>query len=200
MKKKAWIFLLLTIPLGSWIPIPHFHYLNYDIFVAESKIGEMRAIKNEAGPITTYSIQTTISFKVFENYDVNYQLSTSYKNNMMIETALKNIVNGKLEDNVHLKWNGSKYMGYSNQKAITLQEKVILSIARLYYYEPITTSKVFSEKFLDFQPIKLNKKNEYMLHLDDGNKSKYTYQNGICSEVSTNKGFLKISIKLRPTK
>jgi hypothetical protein len=198
MKTKTCIFLLLAIPLGSWIPVPHFHYLTYDIFVAENKIGEMRALKNETGTLTTYSIQTNISFKVFEDYDVNYQLSTSYKNNMMVETALKNIVNGKSENNVHLKWNGTKYVGHNDKKVISIQEKIFLSTARLYYYEPSSSSKVFSEKMVGFQPIKINKKNEYILHLHDGNKTKYTYQNGICTEVNSTKGFFKILIKLRP--
>jgi len=198
MKKTAWIFLLLTIPLGSWIPVSHFHYLNYDIFISENKIGEMRALKNETGSVITYSIQTNIAFKVFEEYDVNYQLSSSYKNNLLIETALKNKVNGKIENNVHLKWNGTKYVGHSNGKEVSVNEKINQSIARMYFHEPVGVSKIFSEKQMQFHPLRQNKKNEYILHLEDENKSKYTYHNGICTEVNSTKSFFKVLIKLRP--
>ncbi len=199
MNKKACIFLLLSIPLGSWIPISNFHYLNYDIFVSENKIGELRALKNETGPVTTYSIQTTIAFKVFEEYDINYQLSTSYKNNQLIETSLKNRVNGSVENDVYLKWNGTKYQGHNNKTPVILESKIHNSIARLYFHEPIGVTKVFSEKLMKFQPLRANRKNEYVLNLEDENRSKYTYRNGICTEVNSNKSFLKVLIKLRPS-
>jgi hypothetical protein len=197
MKMKAFIFLLLAIPLGSWIPVPNFNTLNYDILVSDTKIGEMRAIKNERGAWATYSIHTNISFRVFESYDINYQLSSSYKNNVMMETVLKNIVNGATENNMHLKWDGTKYQGHNNADKISVSEKIRYSTARMYFHEPLGIEKVFSEKFVVFQPLRINRKNEYILHLEDGNKSKYTYVNGICTEVHTSKNLVKINIKLR---
>ena len=197
MKLKACIFLLLTLPLGSWIPIPKLNTLKYDILISDNKVGELRAIKNERSGWSTYSIQTNLSFRVFEPYDINYQLSSSYKGTVMMETSMKNIVNGTVENNVHLKWDGTKYNGYNNNEKISILQKIYHSTARLYFHEPVGVDKVFSEKFVVFQALKANRKNEYILNLEDGNKSKYTYLKGICTEISTNKGLFKITIKLR---
>lgn len=197
MYKKSLIFLLLAIPLGSWMPIPQFNTLSYDILISNNKIGEMRAVRHENGVWSTYAVHTNISFRLFEQYDINYQLSSSYKNKLMIESVLKNIVNGSTENNVHLKWDGTKYQGQNNGKAISINEEIYQSIARLYFHEPSGINKVFSEKFSDFQNIKTNTKSEYILELNDGNKSKYTYINGICSEVHSSKNMFKITFKLR---
>jgi hypothetical protein len=198
MKKKALLFLVLILPLSSWCPIIERQYLTYDIFVADSRIGEVVASKNSTGALTTYSVQTNLSFKLLEKHDVNYQLSSSYKNNYLIESALKNVVNGKLEDNVHLKWDGIKYTGQANQKAFLIQEKINYSIAKIYFHEPSGVNRIFSEKYTAFEKLKHEPPHEYILHLGDGNKSHYTYANGICTEVTSTKSFLKIVIKLRP--
>lgn len=197
MYKKIWLLLLLTIPLGSWCPITELQYLRYDIFVADNKIGEVLASKNSKGLLTTYSIQTNLSFRLMEKYDVNYQLSSSYKNNFLIESALKNIVNGKLEDNVYIKWDGKQYTGQANKKAVSIKERIKYSIAKLYFHEPLGVDRIFSEKYTDFEKLKTQGPNEYVLHLGDGNKSHYTYNNGICTEVTSTKSFFKIQIKLR---
>jgi hypothetical protein len=198
MKKKVWIILLLAIPLGSWCPVGLFQYLNYDIFVADSKIGQVIASKSTKGIVTTYSVQTNLSFKLFEQYDVNYQLSSSYKNNYLMESALKNVVNGSLEDNFYLKWDGTQYSGQANNKAIQIKEKIKNSIAKLYFQEPLGVDRIFSEKYAGFEKIKSDINNEYILQLGDGNKTKYRYANGICTEVTSNKSFFKIRIQLRP--
>lgn len=197
MKKKVWLFLLLTVPLGSWCPITDIQYLRYDIFVSNNKIGEVLASKNSKGPLTTYSIQTNLSFTLLEKYDVNYQLSSSYKNNYLTESALKNIVNGDLEDDVHIKWDGTQYTGQANKKNVVLKEKIKHSIAKLYFHEPSGVERIFSEKYIDFEKLKVQPPNEYILHLGDGNKSHYKYINGICTEVNSSKSFFKILIKIR---
>ncbi|MDB5256514.1 MAG: hypothetical protein JWM14_1209 [Chitinophagaceae bacterium] len=197
MTKKGWLLLLLIVPLGSWCPIVELQYLRYDIFVGDNKIGEVVASKNAKGTSTTYSVQTNLSFKVLETYDVNYQLSSSYKNNYLIESALKNIVNGKLEDDVHIKWDGLQYTGQANKKTIRLKERIKHSIAKLYFHEPLGVERIFSEKYTGFEKLKAEPANEYVLHLGDGNKSHYKYSNGICTEVTSTKSFFKIQIKLR---
>lgn len=196
MTKKVCFFLPLIIALSSWCPITELQYLRYDIFVGDNKIGEVVASKNSKGILTTYSVQTNLSFKILETYDVNYQLSSSYKNNYLIESALKNIVNGKLEDDVHIKWDGVQYTGQANKKTIRLKERIKYSIAKLYFHEPIGLERIFSEKYTAFQKLKAEA-NEYVLHLGDGNKSHYKYSNGICTEVTSTKSFFKIQIKLR---
>jgi len=197
MTKKVWLSLLLIILLSSWCPINELQYLKYDIFVADNKIGEVLASKNTKGILTTYSVQTNLSFKVLETYDVNYQLSSSYKNNYLIESALKNIVNGKLEDDVHIKWDGVQYTGQANKKAVRVKERIKHSIAKLYFHEPVGIERIFSEKYTDFEKLKSAPANEYVLHLGDGNKSHYKYSNGICTQVTSSKSFFKILIKLR---
>lgn len=197
MKKKGWLFLLLLIPLGSWCPVAELQYLRYDIFVSDNKIGEVLASKNSKGVLTTYSVQTNLSFRLLEKYDVNYQLSSSYKNNLLIESALKNIVNGKLEEDVHIKWDGAQYIGQANKKSISFKEKIKDSIAKLYFHEPAGLERVFSEKYIAFQKLKTQAASEYVLHLEDGNKSHYKYINGVCTEVTSSKSFFKIQFKLR---
>lgn len=197
MKTKGWFLLLLIIPLGSWCPVTDLQYLKYDIFVSDNKIGEVLASKNSKGVLTTYSIQTNLSFRLLEKYDVNYQLSSSYKNNYLIESALKNIVNDKLEDDVHLKWDGVQYTGQANKKPISFKERIKYSIAKLYFHEPVGLERIFSEKYTDFKKLKTQAANEYVLHLEDGNKTHYKYVNGVCTEVTSNKSFFKILIKLR---
>lgn len=197
MTKKIWLLILLSVPLGSWCPITDLQYLKYDIYVGDSKIGEVLASKNTKGALITYSVQTNLSFKVLEKYDVNYQLSSSYKNNYLLESALKNIVNGTLDDDVHIKWDGAQYVGQANKKAIRFKEKIKYSIAKLYFHEPTGVERVFSEKYVDFAKLKSGDANEYILHLGDGNKSHYKYSNGICTEVTSTKSFFKILIKLR---
>ncbi len=197
MKTKSWFLLLLVIPLSSWCPVNELQYLKYDIFVSDNKIGEVLASKNSKGVVTTYSVQTNLSFRLLEKYDVNYQLSSSYKNNYLIESALKNIVNGKLEDDVHIKWDGVQYTGQANKKSVTVKEKIKHSIAKLYFYEPTEVDRIFSEKYTDFQKMKTQSSHEYVLHLEDGNKSHYKYTNGVCTEVTSSKSFFKILIKIR---
>ena len=197
MTKKVGLSLLLIVLLSSWCPITELQYLKYDIFVSDNKIGEVLASKNSKGALTTYSIQTNLSFRLLEKYDVNYQLSSSYKNNYLIESALKNIVNGKLEDDVHIKWDGVQYSGHANKKTVSFKERIKYSIAKLYFHEPVGLDRIFSEKYTDFQKLKTSASNEYVLHLEDGNKSHYKYMNGICTEVTSSKSFFKIQIKLR---
>jgi hypothetical protein len=200
MKKiKLYIILITCLSsFSSWVPSPEFHYLNYDIFIADdNKIGEMRAIKSISGNVINYSVQTKISFRVFQSYDINYQLSSSYKNDQLVETVLKNVVNGKLENNVKLIWNGEKYIGTNNNKPYEIKERIKISTAYLYFHEPKVATKVFSDKFSEFNHIESEGNGIYTLHLSDGNKSKYTYKNGICQEATTVKNFVKIKLKLR---
>ncbi|MDB5273893.1 MAG: hypothetical protein JWO58_2260 [Chitinophagaceae bacterium] len=198
MKKKYWLFLILIIPLGSSRPIVEVQYHTYDIFVAENNIGKVTASKNVNGSMTTYSVQTNLSFKLLETYDVNYQLSSTYKNNYLVESALKNMVNGSLQDNVHIKWDGTQYTGQANQKNILIKEKINQSIAKLYFQEPVDVKRVFSEKYMSFENITTDTPGDYVLHLGDGNKSHYIYNNKVCTDVISTKSFFKIQFKLRP--
>ncbi|MBK8144344.1 MAG: hypothetical protein IPK62_04725 [Bacteroidetes bacterium] len=58
-----------------------------------------------------------------------------------------------------------------------------LTTANLYFFEPKNVNAIFSEKFEKMIPVKSTGIRKYTLELPNGNKTSYSYENGICSLV-----------------
>ncbi len=196
------IFLLLAkIFLVLYVAAQEKLKLNYDIVVANKKIGTIMAKKIVKGKLIHYNVVTDIhtSF-LLKDIMVHFNLENVYEGENLISGKIVQVNNGKKEASSEIIYQGNHYVGSNNEgEKKLIYNKINYSIAKSYFYEPRTDS-VFSERYLYYLNMVKIDQDKYYLKVPEGTSSYYWYKNGICSQILIKHWLTEIKLVLKSWK
>lgn len=158
--------------------------LSYTVFKGNDKIGKInisRTIKNNT---TEYFFESNVKLWFIVSVEVYDRMKVIFQGNQMLQAHLFRTLNGKVKVNNTANWTGTLYeMKNKDEEKSIINHSIYLTTANLYYNEPNNMNMVYSEKFQKMIPIKKTGNKKYTLELPNGNKTTYSYANGVCSMV-----------------
>lgn len=162
----------------------HCEALIYTVMKGDNNVGEFRIDRRTVNNITEYSSQSVVKVNMLVTIKVTDKMKVSYNGNRMERAELHRTLNGLVRVNNLATWNGTAYhMTNKDKDVTTLRHLIHYSTASLYYLEPSNIPSVFSENFQKMIAVKSVGNRKYTLELPNGNKTSYTYANGVCTLV-----------------
>jgi hypothetical protein len=158
--------------------------LFYSVMKDNKPIGRIHIERTQKNDLTEYFFESNVKLTFIIGIEVYDRKKVTFKGKQMLQAQLYRTLNGRVRVNNTASWNGSKYqMVNKDHETSYIKHLISLTTANLYYHEPSDATIVFSEKFQKMVPITHVKNRRYLLELPGGNKTYYSYTNGICSMV-----------------
>lgn len=164
----------------SFDPAAQTQVLTYDVLRNNKVIGIIKAVKRVHLNVTEFKVESDVNFDLLIEYHIYSIMQAAFNGEHLNKSSLLRKVNGKEKTNMNIVWQQDKYLIKDKSTTATLGEKIKFSTACLMNIEPLNKTKIFSENFKQFIPVKQVKPHEYELRLPDGNRNVYKYENGIC--------------------
>ena len=171
--------------------------LTYHVVKGGKTIGNMICKKYYAGDTLVYAITSETTFKLLVvSFHLKYDLVEKFVNGVLVSGHAENYLNGKPQKVSRVSRVRSDYDVMLNNKLTKFVGASFgYTIPELYYSEPGTRTKIFSQQFADFLTIVKEGPGEYGLINSDG-KNMYLYENGICKQVNINRVYASFSFDL----
>jgi hypothetical protein len=158
--------------------------LTYTVFKGSDKIGKINISRTTKNNQTEYFFESNVKLRVILSIEVYDRMKVIFKGNQMVQADLYRTLNGKVKVNNSAVWNGRHYeLKNTDNESATIMSPIHLTTANLYYNEPKNVPAVFSEKFQKMIPIATTGEKKYTLKLPNGNRTTYSYANGVCNMV-----------------
>jgi len=173
--------------------------LTYSITKDNRTIGEIHIKRSINNDLTEYIFVSHAKANLlFYNIKIYDKMRVTFNKNILQEAQLYRTSNDKVEVNNLTTWNGSYYsfVDKNGQKGF-MNNPIYLTTACLYFIEPVNVNLIFSEKFQRMIPIKSIGNMKYVLSLPNGNKTTYSYRNGICSLVEAETDWSDLRLELK---
>lgn len=174
--------------------------LQYAIIRDHKNIGTLHIDRSRKNDITEYFFESTVKVTVLFDIEVYDRMRVTFKGNQMLQAMLYRTLNGRVKVDNTVTWNGKYYyMTNKDNENSSFKQLISFTTATLYYQEPVHTTQVFSEKFQKMIPIRAVSGSRYRMDLPNGNKTFYSYSNGVCSlvEAETDWANLKFVLQSR---
>lgn len=167
----------------------------YDVRLAGKDIGEITVSLDKNGKQETYEVKSDVKFKVLWNK--YHRLTNNFVlfENEALKTSYSSIsMNNELEDSTSLHLSEGVYNCYRHPSENFQIKNALVhySTVKLYFEEPIGKSLIYSERFLEYCPIKPIGNGKYRLYLPNGKENSYTYENGELVEVFVDRTWFNI--------
>lgn len=158
--------------------------LYYTVMKGDDAIGKIHIERTLKNDLTEYFFESNVKLTFLFSIEVYDRMKVVFRGNQMLQAQLYRTLNGRVRVNNLATWNGKSYvMTNKDHESTYIQHLISMTTANLYYNEPANTSAVFSENFQRMVPVKNVGNKKYMLNLPNGNKTYYSYNNGVCSMV-----------------
>ena len=172
----------------------HAETLTYTVMKGSQHIGKIHIDRTKKNELTEYFFESTVKLFFLIHVEVYDRMKVIFKGNQLLQAHLYRTLNGHVKVNNVASWNGTLYnMTDKDQEKSSIKHQINLTTANLYYTEPVNVHAVYSEKFQKMVPVKNVSNRRYVLELPNGNKTYYSYANGICClvEAETDWAMLK---------
>jgi hypothetical protein len=190
-------FLVIIITICAYFPVDA-QKLYYDVVKGHKTLGSMMVERSKIGSETVFSVESLVEYRLLLNFKIEYQAEERYINGVLVDGSAVNSLNGKVQKQSAVKWDGEKYVVNLNGELTQVNEKgIVFSIPHLYYNEPVNQKRVFSQQFGGHIPMYEDKPKVYVLDSPDG-KNYYTYNaEGICEEVKVSRAYATFYFRLK---
>jgi hypothetical protein len=160
--------------------------LHYDVVKDNKKVGYFQ-IGRATGANNDVVIrsESTVRVSMLFTIEVIDKMYAVFRNNMLHTATIYRTLNGNVRVNNLTQWQNGKYnLSTKDEKnSGAFAQTIRFTTVSLYFEEPFNLTEVYSEKFQRMVAVKSIGIHKYQLTLPDGNTAKYTYVNGLCSEV-----------------
>lgn len=171
--------------------------LSYDVIRNGDVIGYLQASRVNYGNQVDFVTESSVSVRLLMSFSMYSKVTGVFRNGILINGTALRKVNGHNKLNTEIRWQNSHYVLNEDGEQKLIHEKITYSSACLFNQEPVGLTRIFSENFGKFIPIKEVRPHYYELHLPDGNKNYYSYANGICTGAEVNTNFTKAFFRLK---
>lgn len=172
---------------------------NYDIFIDNVKAGKMEVSKStfiNGGAV----IDITSKMKVggIGTSDIQMYSTTFFKKGVLTDSESVLERNRRVKEQVFVKYENQHYLiNRKYENPLFLQESITLTMAELFYKEPIGALSVFSERYGEKCKIKLLKANTYEIIVPTGGSLIYHYELGKCVLIESLGNIQSLTMKLK---
>jgi hypothetical protein len=188
---------LLFLLVSSLVSPSESDQLKYDVVRNNKVIGYLNSVKTERNNTIEYILETNVAFDILFELKIYSRISGIFSNGQLTDGKIIRTVNGKDKANARFLWVRDKYFIQENKKTREFKDKIFYTTACLMHREPINMTKIFSENFQRFIDVTETEPHHYTLHLPDGNKNFYIYENGICIRAQINTTFTTAYFNLK---
>lgn len=157
---------------------------NYVIKLGGISIGKLNATHVNKGPTDYYAITSDVSFNLLFKIRIHYKTIAVYKNNVLVESLVKSLVNGKQYSSKTI-WNGERYKIDCNTHKYSYSdtsrtEPIKWSVSKLYFDKPKVEDEVFAETYGRISKLSDEGNNEFRFEIPN---SKQIYRYSLNSEL-----------------
>lgn len=170
----------------------------YDIIFKKDTIGILKVSKNIIDNKISFNYHLDVQVKLLVNIHLKYDLKAVYNQEQLIYANVDNTVNDKQHHSSDIQWKDPYYLINSkNKKYHKIEDKITYSGVKLFFEEPSTVKKVFSEHSAQYGELARIGENYYELTLHNGKKNQYLYKKGILVKANINNSFIQFQLLLR---
>jgi hypothetical protein len=139
-------FLLFLLSNSIGHQPPRGHILDFDIYVKEDIVGNLRATKDTVAGKTRYTSATSVTIKFIKELKIDYDYQVTYENGWLSRSEVDVLVNERPHKQALIFWTGSGYEVIQNSKHKTsLEDRIANSTILLFFEEPTDIEHLFSE-------------------------------------------------------
>lgn len=158
--------------------------LTYSVIRNGSEIGAIVIKEIRKGTQVSYYLQSQIKVQFILSFTVKAIEETIYENDILVSSLIYRKFNESEKVNKRIRFANNNYIINNGKSEKWLNEFPIkYNMACVYTQEPISVSRIFSDNFQQFIPIKKTGAHQYKIVFPDGNANEYFYQNGICIRI-----------------
>ena len=167
--------------------------LTFEISKGKKVIGTLEAWKHAEQENHTFALQEQAT----PYSSQSNSLTANYEDGKLVSAISRSQPLNQEETATRVKWNGATYQILQGNSYTTLdQGPASVSVASLYFYEPIGQKLVFSEQDGQFIPLKQLSLYTYSCQLANGDQYYFSYENGECVGVKWVQSKATITYKL----
>lgn len=187
------IFLLLVLAPTSAFSQQH----TYSVIKGNKKIGSLSVTRaNEQNKIK-YSIWSEARTGFILNIKINVLIEEWFEKGELVHSKFIRKVNGiEIINNEVEKFKDIYTLKQKGDYTKTLSSDIKYTTASMYFIEPVNMPFVYSENYQQLIQVIDFGKNKYLVEFPDGNRSYYTYRNGICTTVEAHTSWSVVFFKL----
>lgn len=173
--------------------------LHYQILRGNDVVGSILFSESDITGVKKMKMESQVKGKIlFISYSGMAKEETIFRDGVLIQSSIYRRMNGKEKIN-------KQHQAVNNQYVIRTGEKtdvagiypITYNMLSLYSSEPVNVSKVYSDNFQDFIPIKNMGDHQYKISLPNGDTNYYYYKNGILARVTANSTWYSVTILLK---
>jgi hypothetical protein len=179
--KKLLLVLLLGLPVMSRAQTTETHH--YAIEIAGIRVGTMTAVHEQhADNRSTYTLISDVKVKLLVYTVKIYYKAVSQFVGKKLMLATVNTETNRGNYTSRTEWKGDQYVitakQYKHDRQAVERNNIDFSISFLYFYEPISRNKVYSEYFGDYFTLNKTATGNYRALIGDDHEDEYVYEKG----------------------
>lgn len=152
----------------------------YDITAAGIRIGEMVATRETKDNYIYYTLHSKVSFWFFIRVQVDYSVTSKYKNNHLLTSmVITNSNKGNFKSTVQ--WSGDHYNvkvdGYKYKNDTSIKDSIEYNSARFYFEYPKGISTILADNYGIMVPADNIEENVYSVNVQ-GDKNRFFFKGG----------------------
>jgi hypothetical protein len=171
--------------------------LSYEVVRNGDVIGNIQAVKRVTEQQVDYTMESNVQIRLLLTITMYSRVTGTFRNGFLQNGSVVRRVNGKDRANARIILSNDHYLIEEKEQKTRFTEKIFYSSARILHDEPSGITRIFSENFKKFIPIRELRPHYYELTLPDGNKNFYTYVNGVCTLAEINTDFSRALFRLK---
>jgi len=171
--------------------------LEYGVERNGDVIGQILAVKKVEGTRISYTMESNVVVRLLLTFNMYSRVSGTFQNGLLQDGSVIRRINGKDRANARITRTDDQYLIEDREQKQRFRETIYYSTARMMHDEPLGVTRIFSENYRKFIPVREVRPHYYEIVLPDGNRNYYTYVNGICTRAEINTGFSRALFRLK---
>ena len=167
----------------------------YEIFSKDKKIGTIEGTISKKANITKVDIVALGEIDFILTEHVKYKLNSMYKDGELVFSSATIFLNNKAHFSSVVKKEADYYIIDKNEHKESFTDPINYSGALLYFIEPKTFTRIFSEiDNVEKDIIKESKDTYKIINPDTEKASYFTYENGILKTANIHHTYIDVEI------
>ena len=156
---------------------------NFIVMRNHEEIGTLTVERQIEGNNTSYSLFSSVQLKALVNVQIHETIVSEFNANELTTALHKRVINGFHSADKVVTKSGKDYV-CDDEILPHLGSSIQSSVLLLYFHEPKTVSRIFSESFAEMVTLRNLGEGIYSLKLPNDSTTDYYYENGMLVKVN----------------
>ena len=158
--------------------------LTYQIYNGKDCIGSLKVKRVTEDSMVHYSFEMRTKFRLVLNFVLNQDMQETFCGGKLLKSVCIRNLDGKITINNVIQAKGPAFLFREMDHPADLHHvNITASMLTLYFSQPNGQKQALSESFLEMADVHSLNPNAILVTSSNGNKTKYTYTNGVCSRL-----------------